>query len=313
MLPSMRSYEPTDDALLVSLRAELSPERASPWLQRWRDATDEAAGRQVHRVVVEREGRIAAFAEIREPSFFPKPGQWVASVVVDPAHRRQGIGRELLNWCVAGVRARNGIQVSVSAPRNAAADGLLARAGFERRGNRTVEVLAPVVARDPEGARRSLEGLGLSVDVLQDLQFTVRDWADQLYALSMELEGDVPEDRGEAQSLAAFLRDELGDPGFRPDALWVVRDGQSWIAMTELRDSALPHAMRQELTGVVSAYRRRGIGGALKRVSLGWAANHGIEQVVTSCDEGNRPMRSLNAKLGFQVRRRWGGWRHIVE
>ncbi len=57
----------------------------------------------------------------------------VYDLVVDPAHRGQGIGRRLLDAMLAALAARGAPRVVLStAARNEAAQRLFARAGFRR-------------------------------------------------------------------------------------------------------------------------------------------------------------------------------------
>jgi ribosomal protein S18 acetylase RimI-like enzyme len=54
-------------------------------------------------------------------------------IVVDPAHRGQGVGRMLLDATIAALRARGAPRCVLSAAeRNESAQRLFARAGFRR-------------------------------------------------------------------------------------------------------------------------------------------------------------------------------------
>jgi len=53
-------------------------------------------------------------------------------------------------------------------------------------------------------------------------------------------------------------------------------------------------------TGVVRAYRGRGLGLLMKRHSLALAAAAGITRVITQNDATNAPMLAINAALGYQ-------------
>ncbi len=53
-------------------------------------------------------------------------------------------------------------------------------------------------------------------------------------------------------------------------------------------------------TGVLRAFRGRGIGLMLKRQSLARAAAAGITQVVTHNDDTNAPMLAINRRLGYR-------------
>ena len=61
------------------------------------------------------------------------PAGVVYDLVVDPAHRRQGIGRMLLDATLEALKARGAPRVVLStAERNIAAQRLFDRAGFRR-------------------------------------------------------------------------------------------------------------------------------------------------------------------------------------
>ncbi len=61
------------------------------------------------------------------------PAGVVYDIVVDPAHRRQGIGRMLLDATLEALKARGSPRVVLStAERNVAAQHLFDRAGFRR-------------------------------------------------------------------------------------------------------------------------------------------------------------------------------------
>jgi RimJ/RimL family protein N-acetyltransferase len=53
-------------------------------------------------------------------------------------------------------------------------------------------------------------------------------------------------------------------------------------------------------TGVIRAFRGRGLGLLMKQHSLALAAAAGITKVITQNDETNAPMLAINAKLGYE-------------
>ena len=61
-------------------------------------------------------------------------------------------------------------------------------------------------------------------------------------------------------------------------------------------------------TGVIRAYRGRGLGLLMKRHSLALAAAAGITKVITQNDESNLPMLAINATLGYQALSTGHGW-----
>jgi GNAT superfamily N-acetyltransferase len=63
-------------------------------------------------------------------------------------------------------------------------------------------------------------------------------------------------------------------------------------------DDTLEH----ELTAVLRSHRRRGIGSAVKREQIAWAAENGYRRLITWTQFGNDAMRSLNLSLGYVER-----------
>jgi GNAT superfamily N-acetyltransferase len=66
---------------------------------------------------------------------------------------------------------------------------------------------------------------------------------------------------------------------------------------------APPGARRQawhDMTAVVREWRGRGVAGALKRATIGWAIGRGMDALQTGNDIDNAAMRAVNARLGYR-------------
>ena len=127
-------------ALLVRLHHELDPRRFIPpgpgteqgygsWLVSQLDQPDVVV------LVAERDGDVVGYAyaglEGTDYMALRGPAGAIYDIVVDPAHRRGGVGRALLAAAVAALQARGAPQVVLStAEGNAAARQLFSRAGF---------------------------------------------------------------------------------------------------------------------------------------------------------------------------------------
>jgi mycothiol synthase len=54
------------------------------------------------------------------------------------------------------------------------------------------------------------------------------------------------------------------------------------------------------MTAVARAWRGRGVAIALKRATIRWAIDNGLNELRTSNDPDNAPMRAVNATLGYE-------------
>jgi mycothiol synthase len=60
-----------------------------------------------------------------------------------------------------------------------------------------------------------------------------------------------------------------------------------------------PTVAEHGLTTVRRDVRRHGIASTLKRAQIAWAADHGVEKLLTWTQRGNEPMQSVNRRLGY--------------
>ena len=78
-------------------------------------------------------------------------------------------------------------------------------------------------------------------------------------------------------------------------------DGQV-VAYAKLSLSrARPSVAMHDMTGVLRAWRGRGIARALKAAEIAWAKEHGYERLETQNEERNEPIRRLNVRHGYVV------------
>jgi mycothiol synthase len=85
-----------------------------------------------------------------------------------------------------------------------------------------------------------------------------------------------------------------GDPMFL-----AVHDGEVIGCAGLDRDPDRPERGENALTAVRRDWRGHGIAVHLKRRTLRWAADHGVTELYTWTQAGNRPMLTLNERLGY--------------
>src|ERR687885_477465 len=129
-------------ALLVRTHHDLDPERFIAATPQTEHAYASFLGTQLDRpnvvvLVAERDGEVLGYTyagvEGNDYMSLRGPAGVLYDIVVDPAHRGQGVGRMLLDATLAALKARGAPRVVLStAERNESAQRLFARAGFRR-------------------------------------------------------------------------------------------------------------------------------------------------------------------------------------
>ncbi|HEY5538307.1 MAG TPA: GNAT family N-acetyltransferase [Thermoplasmata archaeon] len=128
-----------------------------------------------------------------------------------------------------------------------------------------------------------------------------------LYELDCDIAPDMPRiDPFTRRSFEMYRDRVLNSPGSIPDAVFVAKDGDRYVGLTELfRQGALPTTLNTGLTGVRREHRGRGVAFALKLRALDWAKRHGYREVRTFNSTLNAPMLGINVKLGFVKQPVW--------
>jgi ribosomal protein S18 acetylase RimI-like enzyme len=129
-------------ALLVRVHYEFDPQRFIAPTPRTEQGYAAFLGEQLERpdvtvLAAQKGGEVVGYVYANVAGYdymsLRGPAGVLNDVVVDPAHRRQGIGRMLLNAAIAALAARGAPRVVLStAERNEPAQELFASAGFRR-------------------------------------------------------------------------------------------------------------------------------------------------------------------------------------
>jgi ribosomal protein S18 acetylase RimI-like enzyme len=129
-------------ALLVRLHHDFDPERFIAATPRTEHGYGSFLGTQLAEpniviLVAERDGEVVGYiyagVEGYDYMSLRGPAGVLYDIVVDPAHREQGVGRMLLDATLAALKAKGAPRVVLStAERNESAQRLFARAGFRR-------------------------------------------------------------------------------------------------------------------------------------------------------------------------------------
>jgi GNAT superfamily N-acetyltransferase len=204
---------------------------------------------------------------------------------VRPACRRDGVGSALLQPLATHVAdlGFTEVRAMVEDP------GSLAFAehfGFVEVDRQVEQVRAIADEQPPPGPRDRVEVVDLAEQ--PDL------WAASFEIFGREVLADFALFEPLQVSAEQWATSWAGEPMFL-----AMHDG-AVIGCAGLHlDIDRPERAENALTAVRRAWRGRGIAAHLKRLTLRWAADHGVSEVYTWTQARNEPMLRLNEHLGY--------------
>ena len=233
-------------------------------------------------------GRIYVFS----PDF---DGAWAEIGVVDD-RRQRGIGSELYRQLSGHAAAigKTALHVPTSEARPDAIAWLERRSFTEYERSRAValDVLSAAVAPvDPPP--------GVEITTLAERPDLLR----ALHAVADATAHDIPgpDEPHTAGTFEEFVAYDVDGPQSRREAIFIALAGDEVAGYASLGfPGAYPTLAWHDMTGVMPAFRGRGIAGALKRAAVVWAAANGIDTLETENNVENAPMRAINLALGYQ-------------
>lgn len=281
----------------------------------WPVSGDEVAGTEARRprerlhlpCVALTGDALAGYGFVEEPNVAARPGRIRIRVLVNPEHRRRGIGRSLYGALEERARAAGADELVTEAQADDAdAPGFLVRRGFAEYHRRLesrlrlAEVDAAAIARGIDASTDMFFRTGLRIATYRQLALTLTDAPRRLYDLDALLWRDVPFGvTGALPSFDEYQATELANPDFLPGAAFIALDGDAWVGMCTLTNG--PGYVLNAMTGVTRAWRGRGLARWLKLHSIRWVLERGAAEIRTFNDAGNAAIRALNQSLGFRV------------
>jgi len=236
-------------------------------------------------LLAERDG-VAVGCGIAAPSHFGGRAFIAARVLAE--HRRRGIGTKLLHALSKHARTlgRDGVNAFVYA------DEPHSIAFVERFGlveaDYQLEQVRTIGDEDAPELPAGLELLsvaGRREELLTDV-----------WPVALEAYADLPLPGEVTYNLDEWLREEAT----RPEGSFVAFEDGEIVGWAGLSTHANGDATAEHgLTAVRRDRRGHGIGRALKRAQLHWAAQNGVVELVTWTQRGNEAMQALNRSLGY--------------
>ncbi len=230
-----------------------------------------------------------------------KPQQYFVNVVVDPAHRNQGIGTQLWHDLSNYLREQ-------------AADALLAEVqegdpvhyrfaetrSFTPRSHQLHATLDLKNFDESkfDGFTERVEATGIRLASFADVEQTEENIR-RLYEINGVAALDDPASDGAYINYENWKKVIFAASWFQPEGQMIALDGDKFVGMSAIsysHEEQIGHIM---ISGVDAAYRNRKVMQALKLRAINYARAEGATRIVTNVEAVNAPMRAINQKFGF--------------
>ncbi|MCE7980893.1 MAG: GNAT family N-acetyltransferase [Caldilinea sp. CFX5] len=253
-----------------------------------------------HAVAINDQGLVVGFNFAGHyPSM--KPNQYVVNVVVDPAHRRQGIGSQLWHDLVTYLRAQGADALLAEVHEGDPAHYRFATTrGFTSRTHQLQAILdlKNFDERQFDGFTARVEALGIRLTSFAEVTQSEENIR-KLYDINGVAALDDPASDGAYINYENWKKVVFGASWFQPAGQMIALDGDKFVGMSAISYSAEEQTGFTLISGVDAAYRNRKIMQALKLRAINYARANGATRVVTNVETVNAPMRAINRKFGF--------------
>ena len=163
-----------------------------------------------------------------------------------------------------------------------------------------------------ENLEENLKSNGIEIKTMRELE-TDPERDRKLHELDQKIAPDLPDENGFTPIDFEDFKKECLEASFTlPDAYFVAVDGDKYVGLSALQKFAANKDLYTGLTGVLRSHRKRGIATALKVQAIKYARDNNYARIGTDNQSTNKPMRSLNDKLGFKQRFNWICYRKVL-
>jgi GNAT superfamily N-acetyltransferase len=232
-----------------------------------------------------------------------KSGLYYMHIAVAPDARRQGYGSALFERLHEWATPRN-----ATAFRSDTNDSLPASYAFathfgfqvERRIFESTLDLATFHETPFTPALDAARASGIRFLTLAEIGDTA-EARRAMWEMERALGRDMPGDMEAAiLPLETYLERFFDTPGYDPALQFIAADGATWVGLARGEALESSDGLYNGVTGVLPAWRNRGIALALKLLLIRAAIQRGAPYIRTNNDSRNAAMLAVNRKLGYQ-------------
>lgn len=228
-------------------------------------------------------------------------GHYYVYAITDPAHRRRGIGRLLYEHALQFALDQGAIFLD-SETREDCPEGL----DFAQKRGFTIDHhlfesainLKTFDASRFAGTIEKLEAQGFRFFSLADVGDTEAARR-QLWHVNYQTHLDDPASAGTFPSFEELQDIWAKSDWFVPEGQILAAYGDEYVGLAAVGYFKTDNSMYNLMTGVMPAYRGRGLAQALKLISIRFAQQYGANEIRTDNDSTNAPMLAVNRKLGY--------------
>lgn len=258
------------------------------------------------RMLISADNQVVAYGTYRQNETMQKAKKYGMGVVVHPDHaHQQEVRAFFFDYATAQITNLDLVAIACGTREDREEDiRYFLDNGFEQRMRYPVSQL-DVPAFDPtpyDALLKKTVDAGIEIITVKQLQAEQPDkWLEIMYPLDIQIISDMPStDEYVPISFEQYVKSYTDDPVFLPEACFLARIGDEYIGASNLwKDATSTEKLWVGLTGVLKAYRRRGIATAMKIYTINFAKQYGAK-IIEADNEENNPMYQINLRLGFQ-------------
>jgi GNAT superfamily N-acetyltransferase len=245
--------------------------------------------------VAEEDGEIVGRARASFETLSSEQDVGLMNVSVLPERRRRGLGAALYETAEDHL-VREGARRLLATADDPAGRPFLEARGYRHTRTEAISALRPAAVDVGEVERRELPST-LRIVPLSD----VRDRPRDVFELHAEALADAPSDTPfDAVDYDDWERNDWSYPDITDAGSFAVLDGGRPVAITYLVVDPIGRTAATAFTGTARSHRGRGLARLVKLASVRWAAENGIDRMLTGNDATNAAMLAVNRRLGYR-------------